>query len=382
MTVRGSMYVVVLLAALACGGEDAPRATATDAAGDSTASDPGDDDAPAEDGSRTSGGPEPASTGEGTDTAVEPDSGNGDAADDTTGPPPIPPIQPIMVAVVSDLNGSYGSTTYQAEVHAAAAAVVALQPDVVLSTGDMVAGQQAGLDYGAMWAGFHAAVSDPLAAARIPFAVSPGNHDASAYAGFADEREIYVDEWSARKPALDFIDDTAWPLYYSFTMGSALFVALDSTTIGPLPAAHMAWIEEQLVAGADQPVKILYGHVPLHPFAQGREDEVIGDAALEDMLVEHGVTMFVSGHHHAYYPGRKGELGLVSMACLGAGPRALIGDADTSPRSILRIEVAGDGTVEVLDAYGGATFDEPIARDTLPESLSYGGVTITRDDLP
>lgn len=380
MIVRGSMSVAVVLAATGCGDDDAPRATATDAAVDSTTSDPGDGEGPADAGDRTNGGPYPATTDESADTVLEPDSGSdGDSADDTT--TGAPPIEPITVAVVSDLNGSYGSTTYQAEVHAAAAAVVALQPDVVLSTGDMVAGQQAGLDYGAMWAGFHAAVSDPLSAAGIPFAVSPGNHDASAYAGFADERQIYVDEWSARKPELAWIDDTAWPLYYSFTLGSALFVALDSTTIGSLPAAHMAWIEDQLVAGADQPVKILYGHVPLHPFAQGREDEVIGDPALEDMLVQHGVTMFVSGHHHAYYPGRKGELGLVSMACLGSGPRALIGDESVSPRSILRIEISGDGDVQVLDAFGGAAFDEPIARDTLPASLSYGGVTITRDDL-
>jgi hypothetical protein len=35
----------------------------------------------------------------------------------------------------------------------------------------------------------------------------------------------------------------------------------------------------------------------------------------------------------------------------------------------------------VLDAYSGAAFDNPIARDTVPASLTYGGVTITRDDV-
>lgn len=375
---RAWTSIAIALGVIACGGGEATNDAATDAATGATGSEASDDDALPEPGEDTSesGVPEPGSSSDGgSDTRAD---SSGDEGDDSTG---APAIEPVTIAVVSDLNGSYGSTTYQAEVHAATAAVVAMQPDVVLSTGDMVAGQQAGLDYLAMWAGFHAAVSDPLAAAGIPFAVSPGNHDASAYGGFENERQIYVDEWSARKPALEWLDDTAWPLYYSFTMQSVLFVALDSTTIGPLSAAQMAWIDEQLVAGADRPVKILYGHVPLYPFAQGREDEVIGDPALEEMLVEHGVSMFVSGHHHAYYPGRRDELGLVSMACLGAGPRALIGEGATSARSILRIDVSSDGEIAVLDALGGAGFDEPIARDTLPPSLTHGGVTITRDDL-
>ncbi len=376
MDPRSRWLASIAVVALACGGDASSGGTEPHVVGDDTSGTAAGSDGPGmHDASGAAATSTSPTTGPDTGSVGDTDDGSGDT---TTG---APTIEPITIAVVSDLNGSYGSTTYQAEVHAATAAIVALQPDVVLSTGDMVAGQQAGLDYHAMWAGFHAAVSDPLAAAGIPFAVSPGNHDASGYGGFADERQIYVDEWAARKPDVQWLDDTAWPLSYSFTLGSVLFVAVDSTTIGPLPAAHMTWIEDQLLAGADQPVKILYGHVPLYPFAQGREDEVIGDAALEDMLVAHDVTMFVSGHHHAYYPGRKGELGLVSMACLGAGPRALIGDGPTSPRSILRIEVAGDGTVEVLDAYGGAAFDEPVARRTLPASLSYGGVTITRDDL-
>lgn len=374
MSTRVGGCVWLALGVVSCGGEPSARGTEpyavsetdqTTAAEDATGSDL--------DGTGEGTSSPPVTTG-----GTGPSDSSGEGGDSSSSGAPT--IEPITIAVVSDLNGSYGSTTYQAEVHAAAAAIVALQPDVVLSTGDMVAGQQAGLDYDAMWAGFHAAVSEPLAAARIPFAVAPGNHDASAYAGFADEREVYVEQWSSRKPDLQWIDDTAWPLSYSFTMGSVLFVAVDSTTIGSLPAAHMTWIEDQLVAGADQPVKILYGHVPLYPFAQGREDEVIGDADLEDMLLVHDVTMFVSGHHHAYYPGRRGELGLVSMACLGASPRTLIGDTATSSRSILRIDVEGDGTVQVLDAYGGAAFDEPIARQTLPASVSYGGVTITRDD--
>jgi 3',5'-cyclic AMP phosphodiesterase CpdA len=291
-----------------------------------------------------------------------------------------PVVMPLRVVVISDLNGSYGSTDYEASVHAGVAAVIERAPDLVLSTGDMVAGQQAGLDYAAMWAGFHAAVSDPLMAAGLPFAVTPGNHDASGYPAFLDERELFVDEWQARKPALEYLDDSAFPLRYSFVAGAALFVALDDTTIGSLAAEQMAWLEEQLVAGADQPAKIVFGHVPLWAFAQGREDEIIGDPALESLLVEHGVDLFVSGHHHAYYPGRRGDLRLVGTACIGAGPRALIGVDATSPKAFVALEIDEHGEITELDAWAAPAFDAAIDRASLPSAVSYAGVTIDRDD--
>ncbi|MCX4241947.1 metallophosphoesterase family protein [Paraliomyxa miuraensis] len=292
-----------------------------------------------------------------------------------------PGFAPLRVLVVSDLNDSYGSTTYSAAVHDAVASIIAREPDVVLSTGDMVAGQQAGLDYPAMWAGFHAAVSDELAAAGLPFAVSPGNHDASGYPAFAAERAQFVAEWMDRKPELEFVDDSDYPLRYSFNAGAALFVALDSTTVGALDAEQMQWLDGQL-GGSDAPTKVVFGHVPLVPFAVGREDEIIGDPALEAMLEQHGVTMFISGHHHVYYPGRRGALRHVSMACLGAGPRAWIGTNTTSPRAVLELEIDERGAIAGLEALAGPAFDTPIPRTDLPESLTYGPWTVTRDDLP
>jgi hypothetical protein len=44
------------------------------------------------------------------------------------------------VVVLSDFNESYGSTRYLAPVDRAVQRVVTLAPDLVLSTGDMVAG--------------------------------------------------------------------------------------------------------------------------------------------------------------------------------------------------------------------------------------------------
>ena len=290
------------------------------------------------------------------------------------GPPPV-----YSIAVLSDLNGSYGSTTYASTVHAAVDRVVAWAPDLVLGTGDMVAGQQSGLDYRAMWDGFHAAVSDPLAAASIPFAPTPGNHDASGYSSYAEERSIYVDEWSSRRPDVAFVADADYPLRYAFRLGPALFVSLDDTTVGSLSANQMSWLDSVLAAD-DAEITIVYGHLPLYPFAEGRETETIGDPELEALLNAHEVDLFVSGHHHAYYPGRRGSLRLVSMACQGASPRALIGGDGTRSRSVLRFELDVSG-IHMLDAFGGESYDERVERNTLPDHVNEGELRIDRDDL-
>jgi 3',5'-cyclic AMP phosphodiesterase CpdA len=260
-------------------------------------------------------------------------------------------------------------------------ALVALEPDLVLSTGDMVAGQMAGLDYEGMWAGFHAAVTDELDAAGLPLAVTPGNHDASGYAGFEKEREIFVRTWRERKPALTYLDDSSYPLRYSFSAGPAVFVSLDDSTIGALGAEQMEWLEAQLVAGERFPTKIVYGHVPLMPFSEGRETEIIGDAKLEALFQRHGVTLFITGHHHAYYPGRRDGVRYVSTACLGAGPRPLIGTDAAAPLSLLVFELDAAGAVTLLVALGGARFDAAIPRASLPNSIASGSWSVTRDDL-
>jgi hypothetical protein len=301
--------------------------------------------------------------------------GEGEAPDAGTIEEPVPPLR---VAVISDLNDSYGSTTYGSAVHAAVATLVADPPDLVLITGDMVAGQQAGLDYAAMWRGFHAAVTDPLTAAGIPVAVTPGNHDASGYSGFGAERDEYARQWRARVPAVGFVDDDDYPFRYAFRAGRALFVSLDDTLIGPLAPEQRDWLDR--ILQTDDDVKVVFGHVPLHPFTIGRESEILADDALEDVMVAGGVDVFVSGHHHGYYPGMHGALRVVSMACLGAGSRALVGTSTSSPRSLLRF-VVDDTGLHDLDAFGGSSFVDVVRRSTLPAALGSGAHLVRRDDL-
>jgi predicted MPP superfamily phosphohydrolase len=313
-------------------------------------------------------------------------------------------LQDLRIVVISDLNERYGDTYHRETVHSAVARILQLEPDIVLVTGDMVAGQRAGLDYGAMWSAFHEAVSDPLSA--IPIAVAPGNHDASALSRYEEERAIYVETWRQRRPldsypGLQMVDGADYPLRYAFTLGPVLFIALDATHRSALEHRdQLDWLADRLrrVDRDRYPVVVLFAHFPLYPFAQDRErDYLLSDSAVrarvEDLLAEHDVTLFLSGHHHSYYPGRRPDAGLerlrlVGLGCLGGGPRALIGEEreidtdDPTERSFVVIDV-DDGEIVSLEAYRGPEFGpaDRIDRADLPPRIGVESLPIVRDDL-
>lgn len=290
------------------------------------------------------------------------------------------------VVVLSDFNESYGSLRYASTVGDAVRRTVALRPDLVISTGDMIAGQRLAPPLsadavGAMWQAFHQQVTEPLARASLPFAVTPGNHDASSGERFALERALYRAQWAPRKPALDFVDASGYPFQYAFRVRGALFVSLDATFVGHLAAPQKLWLDRLLQGEGQQAThRVVFTHVPLWPFAVGRERDYLGDPELEAILQRGRVGLFLSGHHHAYYPGWKDGVRHVSQGCLGAAPRPLIGTATPAPRTITVIELAADGTV-LLDAYGGAGFDELVPRASLPPRITAHGSTLLRDDL-
>jgi 3',5'-cyclic AMP phosphodiesterase CpdA len=290
------------------------------------------------------------------------------------------------VVVLSDLNESYGSVQYSPHVDAAVERTVALRPDLVISTGDMVAGQRlrpplSRSEVEAMWAAFHARVSDPLAKAGLPFAVTPGNHDASSGERFRVERDIYREQWLPRKPAVEFLDGSRYPFHYAFRVGDVLFVSLDATHVGHLSQTEKRWLQALLERdGPRFRQRVVFSHVPLWPFAAGREADFLGDRELEAILQSGKVDLVLSGHHHAYYPGFKDGLRYVSQSCQGAAPRPLIGTRDAQGRSITVVDFDVDGGVRV-EAYGGHDFARRIARSALPDRIESKHAIIVRDDL-
>lgn len=285
--------------------------------------------------------------------------------------------KPLTVVVISDLNGSYGSTDYAPRISRAIDWIIKTQPDLVISTGDMVAGQRIPLltdtHVRRMWTAFHETVSNPLERAGIPLAVTPGNHDASGYERFASERRIYGEQWKDRKPALKFIDDIGYPFFYVFEMHGVRFASLDATTLGPLRGDQHERLKS---AFSESDAAVTFSHLPLFPFAIDREKEVIGDPVLETLYHELGVELHLSGHHHAFWPGYKDGVAYVSQACLGGGPRALIGTRQRTPHglTVLTISDAGDITIE---ARLGPDYETAIDVSSLPRTIGQ----LTRFDL-
>lgn len=261
----------------------------------------------------------------------------------------------IRIAVISDLNGSYGSTDYGRPVHAAVRRIVAERPDLVIVAGDMVAGQRVNpklqaSEIAAMWAGFEAAVAGPLRQAGIPMLAVPGNHDASAYSGFEAERRAFEAASAGWRPDLWFVSDEDWPFRFAAEVGDVLVVGLDVTVPGLPAPPQMDWLARLLAAESGRHRAVLVvGHLPLRPVSQGRERDIIGDEAFQDLLSEGGAAAYLSGHHHAFSATRIGPVLHVAQGALGGGPRIRIGETTRAPQSFTWIEVAEDGALTVRE---------------------------------
>ena len=292
---------------------------------------------------------------------------------------------PLRVAIISDLNGSYGSTTYDPAVGGTVRRLVEMRPDLVISTGDMVAGQRLHPPFERpallrMWQSFHGAVSEPLREAGIPLAITPGNHDASAYSGFVLERAVFREEWRDRIWGLQFVDRADYPFRYAFSESGVLFISLDVTRVGALDADQLRWLDDLLTRkGGGFRHRVVFSHLPIYPFTQGRETEVSADHELERLLRRHDVELYLSGHHHAFYPGYHDGIRHIGQACLGAGARSLIGDSGKAPRAVTWLEFDEDAVrVSALVAPG---LRRRIDVSTLPREIRSRYGRLVRDDL-
>lgn len=299
---------------------------------------------------------------------------------------------PLRIAVLSDLNSSYGSTSYEPEVAAAVARVTRQwRPDLVLIAGDMVAGQRPSLtdaQVRAMWAAFDRVVAAPLRAAGIPFAITVGNHDGSGHPGHERDRRLAQEYWSApgRELAVEMIDAARFPFHYAFRVRDVFVLVLDAST-GAVAAdsAQLAWIRRMLASDAARGarVRLTLGHVPLYAVAVGRNRAGEVQAApdsLRRVLERGGVAMHIAGHHHAWYPGRRGRLLLLSAGGLGQGPRPLIGSDAAPYKALTLLELGVDGAItERTWRIAGDTL-EPVDARALPARIDgVNGHVLRRD---
>jgi predicted phosphodiesterase len=168
--------------------------------------------------------------------------------------------------------------------YSVAARIVALDPEFVLHTGDVIypSGQTAGYD---------PYFFQPYQALtrRAPIYPTLGNHDYGTASG-----QPYLDAFYLphNNPA-----DTE--RYYSFDWGNAHFTALDYNT-GP-DAAQLEWLQNDLAA-TDKTWKIVFYHQAIYSSGpHGYESWVTAARALLAPIFEqHDVDLVINGHDHDY----------------------------------------------------------------------------------
>jgi len=259
----------------------------------------------------------------------------------------------VRLLVISDLNSAYGSTEYEKEVHLALKMLPFWQPDLILCSGDMIAGQKLSLtpqQIRSMWEAFDKQIAQPIRQLNIPFAFTIGNHDASGAKRnnqftFQQERDLAIEYWlnPRHDMGLNLLDRTYYPFYYTFEHKGIFYLVWDGST-SHIPNDKLAWVEKSLSSSIAQSAKmrVVIGHLPLYSVAEGRNKagEVLNNPeSLRNLLQKYHVHTYISGHQHAYYPAYKGNLQLLHTGALGSGARKLLNHHQPPRKTITVIDI-------------------------------------------
>ena len=269
-----------------------------------------------------------------------------DSAANDGGLPSLEAADTLRLGLISDLNSSYGSLTYNPMVSRGLRQLMALQPDLIVCAGDMVAGQKPGLTarkLDAMWKRFASDILQPLGKARISFLPAIGNHDGAP--GFAEDRAAVARFWSPLRSALglNFLDPAHFPFHYSVLQDSVFWLVWDASS-HRIPDVQLEWARQQLASPSARQAKLrmVVGHLPL--FGIGRGKDRYGESldqllTIRTLLQEGEVQAYISGHQHVWYPGRWGNLDLIQLGALGSGPRRLVQGGGAGQQTFTMLEI-------------------------------------------
>ena len=289
----------------------------------------------------------------------------------------------LRLALISDLNGPYGSTRYSPTVGNGMDLLSQLKPDLVLCAGDMVAGQKISLtdsQLEAMWGSFQSTILNPLLQQGIGMIPTMGNHDASSQTTrsryvFARERHQAETFWERQKNrlGLEFINAKQYPFQFSVKQPGLFVVVIDASS-ATINRDQRRWLEEALASESRSPNDccVVMGHLPLTAISVGRDraGECIEDAEnLTDLMQRHRVDLYISGHHHAWYPGTLKGQRVLSLGAMGNGPRRLLGTQRTSDPSLTLLDLF-PATKTVRETTFSLKTLEPIGLHSLPKQLS------------
>ena len=257
-----------------------------------------------------------------------------------------PKQKTIKIAVISDLNSSYGSTKYHPDVYETLKELDSIKPDIILCGGDMVAGQKASITAAqtkAMWNSFDENVLKPIQQMKVPFGFTVGNHDASP--SYQQDRKLAQEFWLSKQQqlGLNFVDKTNFPFYFSYQQNGIFFISWDAAG-SKVPQEVFDWMEKQLQSKVAKKAKlrVLLGHLPLYAIvaSKNKTGEVLTDTeTTANFFKKHGIDLYISGHQHAYFPASSDKLRLLNAGCIGEGARPLLGDTRPATRAYTMIEV-------------------------------------------
>ncbi|MBQ8037034.1 MAG: metallophosphoesterase [Proteobacteria bacterium] len=282
--------------------------------------------------------------------------------------PPAPDLPPapdtLRIAVISDINGSYGTIGYSPLVHAAVNDIISRGYDFVVSPGDLIAGQRHGVDYDSMWRAFHYEIGDVFFDNNLEFIFAPGNHDASAYAGHEDARDAYARAFENRRPKAPLLPGSHFPFYYGVMIRGVRVIALDITRPVRDNDPQVDWLAETLASPEKTRLTLVLGHFPLSPVHFTHIWDIAGSRRLMSILSETPDLIYISGHNHVYYPGHIGEIRTIAAPALGAGARSLMGAPAVSGYVQIIVPPQAPARVTALVA---PDFKRMVNRAALPE---------------
>lgn len=202
-------------------------------------------------------------------------------------------------------------------------------PDFVINVGDVI---QGGDDAAAAreWQ----SVRDLWRKYKYPLYFTPGNHDI----------------WSAASEKL-YTQYTGHPPFYSFNYQDTHFTILDNSRTSNLSDEQMRFLEQDLDRNRSAAVKFVFFHQPqvwLIPLKFQSEFE------LHKLLLNHHVTMVVSGHTHQF--SRLEKDGIVYL-CVGSSGGHLRGSGFDNGWFFHHVRAAVHGsqvtlTVKEMDSPG------------------------------
>jgi hypothetical protein len=197
--------------------------------------------------------------------------------------------------------------------------------DTVITVGDNIYGSQRPEDYAKKFETPY----KPLLDAGVKFYASLGNHDSREQRNYA-------------------LFNMGGNLYYTFKPPNqpVRFFMLDSNYPSP---EQIAWLEKEL-QNSDSNWKIAAFHHPLYSSGERHGSGVKLREALEELFVEHNVSVAFSGHDH-FYERIKPQRGIIYFV-VGSGGKLRSGNIDRmsgltdrgfdTGNAFLAVEIEGD----------------------------------------